>query len=72
MRAVKNTNGGGHGVAVTTGVVATAVVFWPAAPLFLLMHGKDIGIPKGTGIAAFVNGDIRFKPASFSKVEGAI
>lgn len=70
LRAVKNTKGAGHGAAVTTGVVATAVVFWPAAPLFLLMHGKDITIPKGTEITAFINGDIRFKTAKFSKVEG--
>jgi len=72
LRAVKNTKGGGHGAAVTTGVVATAIVFWPAAPLFLLMHGKDIIIPKGTEITAFVNGDIRFKATNFSKAEGGL
>jgi len=72
LRAVKNTKGGGHGVAVTTGVVATAVVFWPAAPLFLLMHGKDIAIPKGTQITAFVNGDIRFQATKFTKLEAGL
>jgi hypothetical protein len=48
--------------------VATAIVFFPAAPLFLLMHGKDIGIPEGTEITAFINGDIRFNPEKFEKV----
>lgn len=72
LRAVKNTKGDGHGAAVTTGVVATAIVFWPAAPLFLLMHGKDIAIPKGTQITAFVNGDIRFKAAKFTKMEAGL
>lgn len=69
LSAVKNTKGGGHGGAVTTGVVLTAIVFWPAAPLFLLMHGKDITIPEGTEITAFTNGDVRFNPAKFSKIE---
>jgi hypothetical protein len=70
LRAIKNTKGAGHGGAVTTGVVVTAIVFWPAAPLFLLMHGKDIKIPEGTEITAFINGDIRFNPTKFSKVDG--
>jgi hypothetical protein len=57
LRAVKGGNGGGHQGAMVGGMVATAIVFWPAAPLFLLIHGKDIKIPKGTEIIAFVNGD---------------
>jgi hypothetical protein len=68
LRAVKDTKGDGRGAAVTTGVVATAIVFFPAAPLFLLMHGKDIDIPEGTEITAFINGDIRFNPEKFEKV----
>ena len=67
LRAVKDAKGDGRGAAVTTGVVATAIVFFPAAPLFLLMHGKDISIPKGTEITAFVNGNLRFDPAKFAK-----
>ncbi len=72
LRAVKNSTGGGHGTAVTTGVVATALVFWPAAPLFLLMHGKDIAVPKGTQITAFVNGDIRLQTAKFTKLNAGM
>ena len=33
---------------MTAGIVATALVAWPAAPFFLFMHGKDITLPKGT------------------------
>ena len=43
---------------MTGAMVATAIEFWPAAPLFLLMHGKDITIPKGTEITAYVNGEV--------------
>lgn len=66
LRAVKDVKGGGHGGAVTTGVVLTALVFWPAAPLFLLMKGKDITIPKGTALTTFVNGTVNLDPARFA------
>jgi hypothetical protein len=38
-------------------MVATAIVFWPAAPLFLLVHGKDITIPKGHEVTVYTNTD---------------
>ncbi|MBK5295471.1 MAG: hypothetical protein JJE04_27810 [Acidobacteriia bacterium] len=59
LRAVKETKGGGHTGAMTGGIIATSIVFFPAAPLFLFMHGKDIIIPKGTEITAYVNGDLK-------------
>jgi hypothetical protein len=65
LRAVKETKGGGHTGAMTGAIVATAIVFFPAAPLFLFMHGKDITIPKGTEITAYVNGDMALDPARF-------
>lgn len=37
----------------------------PAAPFFLFMHGKDISIPKGTEITAYVNGDMKLDIAKF-------
>jgi hypothetical protein len=57
LSAVKNTKGGGHTGAMTGAIVATSLILWPAAPFFLFMHGKDITIPKGTAITAFVQGD---------------
>ena len=66
LRAVKETKGGGHTGAMTGAIVGTAIVFFPAAPLFLCMHGKDITIPKGTEITAYINGDIPLDPAKFA------
>ena len=63
LRASKETKGGGHVGAMTGAMVATSIVFFPAAPLFLFMHGKDITIPKGTEITAFVQGDMRLEMA---------
>lgn len=65
MRAVKETKGGGHVGAMTGAIVATSIVFFPAAPLFLFIHGKDITIPQGTEITAFVDGDMHLDMTHF-------
>jgi len=71
LRAVKEMKGGGHTGAMTGAIVGTAIVFFPAAPLFLFMHGKDITIPKGTEITAYINGDIPLDPAKFQSQTAA-
>jgi hypothetical protein len=65
LRAEKDSKGGGHVGAMTGAMVATSIVFFPAAPLFLFMHGKDITIPQGTEITAFVQGDMHLDMAKF-------
>jgi hypothetical protein len=65
LRASKDTKGGGHVGAMTGAIVATSIVFFPAAPLFLFIHGKDITIPQGTEITAFVEGDMHLDMAKF-------
>src|SRR5277367_3269916 len=67
LRAVKDVKGGGHTGAMVGAMVATSLVVWPAAPLFLLMHGKDVTIPKGTTISAFVQGDITLDESKFQR-----
>jgi hypothetical protein len=74
LRAVKEVKGGSHTGAMTGAIVATAIVFFPAAPLFLFMKGKDITIPKGTEITAYINGDVpldpkKFQPQDTAKIE---
>jgi hypothetical protein len=65
LRAVKEAKGGGHVSAMTGAIVATSIVFFPAAPLFLFIHGKDITIPQGTEITAFADGDMHLDMAHF-------
>ncbi|MFZ0317800.1 MAG: PEGA domain-containing protein [Candidatus Sulfotelmatobacter sp.] len=65
LRAVKDVKGGGHTGGMVGGMVATSLIFFPAAPFFLFMHGKDISIPKGTEITAYVNGDMKLEIAKF-------
>jgi hypothetical protein len=50
---------------MTGAIVATSLVAWPAAPFFLLMHGKDMTIRSGTEITAFTQGEITLDPAKF-------
>jgi hypothetical protein len=67
LRATKGGSGGGHTGAMTAGIVATALIFWPAAPFFLFMHGKDITIPKGAEVPTFVNGNMPLDIAKFQQ-----
>ena len=48
LSATQNAKGGGHTGAMAAGMVGTAIIFFPAAPLLLFIHGKDITIPQGT------------------------
>ncbi|WP_158944416.1 PEGA domain-containing protein [Granulicella sp. S190] len=66
LAATQNAKGGGHTGAMTAGMVGTAIVFFPAAPLLLFIHGKDITIPKGTEITAFVSGNMKLDMAHFA------
>jgi len=65
LRAMQDNKGGGHIGAMTGAIVATSIVFFPAAPLFLFIHGKDITIPQGTEITAFVEGDMHLDMTRF-------
>ena len=61
---VNKKNGESH--AVRTGVITAgaAVLFWPAAPAFLLMKGKDITLNKGMVFDTFTDQDHVLKMAS--------
>lgn len=48
---------------MTGAMVATAIVFFPAAPLFLFMKGKDITIPKGHEVTCYTNTDLDTRTA---------
>lgn len=54
---VNKNHGGSH--AVSTGVLTAgaAVLFWPAAPAFLLIKGKDVTVNKGVVFETFTDRD---------------
>jgi hypothetical protein len=65
LRATKEAQGGGHQGVMTAGIVATGLIFWPVAPAFLFIHGKDITISKGTEVPTFINGNYALDMAKF-------
>jgi hypothetical protein len=69
MTATEGGKAGGHVGIMTTAMVASSILFFPAAPLFLFMHGKDMTIPKGTEITAYVNGDVPLTMSRFTSVD---
>ena len=69
LRAVKGGSGGTRTTAMTTGIVAAGILFFPAAPLFLFMKGKNIQIAKGTEVTAYVSADTQLDRAKFAAVD---
>ncbi len=72
LRAVSEQKGGSHTGAMTGAMVATSLIVWPAAPFFLFMKGKDITIPQGTEITAFVDGDTRLDMSKFGMADAIV
>ncbi|MBI4853817.1 MAG: PEGA domain-containing protein [Acidobacteria bacterium] len=56
IRATSVNQGNGKGVATGIAVGVSALVFFPAAPAFLLIKGKDITVPRGQHVDAFIDG----------------
>jgi hypothetical protein len=69
LRAERQAKGGGHVGAMVGAMVATSLVFWPAAPFFLLMHGKEARIPRGTELMAYSDGEVTVDPARFTATQ---
>jgi len=69
---VNKAAGGSH--AVSTGVLTAgaAVLFWPAAPAFLLIKGKDVTINKGVVFDAFTDADHVLKGTGGTTVAGGV
>jgi len=67
LRAVQGGKGGGHVGAMTAAIAVSGVLFFPAAPFFLFIHGKDITIPKGAEVTAYINGDVALDITKFQK-----
>src|SRR6478752_3506244 len=67
LRGAKDVKGGGHTGAMTGAMIGTAIVFWPAAPLFLFMKGKDITVPKGHEFAVYSSGGATLDPVKLAQ-----
>jgi hypothetical protein len=68
LRAVREHQGDSKTGTMTAGMVATSIVFFPAAPFFLFMKGKEVTIPKGTEITSYVHSEVRLDQARLRAV----
>jgi hypothetical protein len=68
LTATAGGGGGGHTGAMVGAMAATAIFTLGGSALFLLMHGKDITIPKGTETTAYINGDMQLDMSKFGVV----
>lgn len=62
--------GGSHGLATGLLTAGAWVVFWPAAPFVLLMHGKDVTIHRGIEVDVFTDQSFAMKNAPSPLMNG--
>jgi len=56
LRAVQEAKGKGRQAVMTGALIASGVLFFPAAPMFLFIRGKDVVIAKAAPVTAYVDG----------------
>ena len=63
----------GEGKGLSTGIMTAgaAVLFWPAAPFFLLRKGKDVTVNKGIVFEVFTDSDHPMTPQFVASLGGA-
>ena len=61
LRASEAVEGDGNTGKVTGAIVVTTILFFPAAPLWGFVKGKNIDLPIGTRVPAFIHGDYSLK-----------
>jgi hypothetical protein len=67
LRAVKDSQGGSNTGKMVGAMAATALFTLGGSALFLLAHGKDTTIPKGTNVTAFIQGNVTLDESKFSR-----
>lgn len=61
LEFTKSTKGDSKGGTVTTGIVVTGLLFWPAAPFWGFKKGKDAKVPAGRRFDVAVHGNTTVK-----------
>jgi hypothetical protein len=65
IRAAKEGRAAGHADTPAVAEVAAAAMAKPEAPPLLFAFGKDEAFPEGTGVAAYIDGEVKLDPARF-------
>lgn len=65
LRAMQENTGKGRQGVMTAAMIGTGILFFPVAPVFLFMRGKDIVIAKGTPVNAYIDGNTELEAGKF-------
>jgi hypothetical protein len=65
LRATQENTGAGRVGIMTTAIALSVFMFYPVAPVFLLTHGGNATVGKGTEITAYVQGDMHLDLSRF-------
>ncbi len=57
LQARKEVKGGSRTKLMAAAMLGTSIIFWPAAPVFLLARGGDSTVLKGTEVTGHIKGD---------------
>ena len=69
LRARREFKGGSHTKLMAEGMLLAGLIYLPAAPVFLLSHGRDCTVLKGTEVTAYIDGDSRVQSAELAKAK---
>jgi hypothetical protein len=69
LQAQEEFRGGSHTKLMVEGMLVASMIYLPAAPVFLLSHGSDCTVLKGSKMTAYVTGDIRVQSADLMKAK---
>jgi len=69
LRAVQESKGQGIQGVMTAAMIGTEILFFPVAPMFLFMRGKDTVILQGTPISTYIDGNTELVRESFIGAE---
>jgi hypothetical protein len=69
LHARREFKGGSHTKRMAAEMILAGLIYMPAAPVFLLSHGRDCTVLKGTAVTAYIDGDSRVQSADLAKAK---
>ena len=72
LRAVQDTTGKGRQGVMTAAMIGAGVLFFPMAPMFLFIRGRDVVIAQGTPVTAYVDGNTELLKEKYIGMESAV
>ncbi|MHB8654933.1 MAG: LssY C-terminal domain-containing protein [Terriglobia bacterium] len=72
LRFRREYRGGAHTKLMAAEMILAGLIYLPAAPIFMLSHGHDSTVLKGTEVTAYIDGDYRVPSADLAKANESV